>query len=290
MGTLYGPRLAASDGIDLDPRICWRSLAVACGLIVTASFTTPVSAQSLNDLAPPAVVAPPSAPAAAAQQRVAASGPKVYLADRTGTLGTLDLGNGTVKVIGPLRTNASSARIIMTDIAFCPGGALYGITFERVYRINASTARVTLIGSHGVSGLNALVCSSAARLYGSSVNYGRLYRVSTSTGATTLLGATGSFKSAGDLSYHENSLFLTSTDKKLVKLNKSNGAPLANKLHNIVDLFGLVSTGTNKLYGFAGTKAYKLNEDTGAKTQLFDFKNKGLQQIFGAAFNGNFQS
>jgi hypothetical protein len=53
--------------------------------------------------------------------------------------------------------------------------------------------------------------------------------------------------SAGDLSFHENSLFLTSVDKKLMNINKSNGAPISSKLHNITDLFGLVSTGTDKL-------------------------------------------
>lgn len=233
---------------------------------------------------PNATVAPAEVPSAApnAKAAAAASGPKVYLADRIGKLGTLDLGNGAVKVIGSMGTP-------MTDIAFCPNGTLYAITFTKLYRVNASTAKATLVGSHGASGLNALVCNSANQLLAHSDTQTRLYRLNGSNARATLIGSTGSFKSAGDLSYHEGALFLTSKDKKLVKLNKTTGAVLSSKTHGITDLFGLVSTGTNKLYGFAGTKAYKLNEDNGGKTQLFSFAGKGLQQIYGAAYKGNFQ-
>lgn len=227
---------------------------------------------------PPAVVPSGSTTAAAA----AASGPVVYLADRTGKLGTLDLGSRAVKVIGSMGT-------AMTDIAFCKNGTLYAITFTRLYRINASTAKATLIGSHGVSGLNALVCNAANQLFAHSDTIAKLYRLNAGNATATIVGNTGSFKSAGDLSFHEGALFLTSKDKKLVKLNKATGAVLSSKTHGITDLFGLVSTGTDKLYGFAATNAYKLNEDNGAKTLLFSFSGKGLQQIYGAAFNGNFQ-
>ena len=114
--------------------------------------------------------------------------------------------------------------------------------------------------------------------------------ISTFGGLATLAGQGGSFRSAGDLAYHEGNLFLSSTNRQLVKLNKITGAPISSKLHNIANLFGLVSTGTNRLYGFADTQAYLLNEDTGGKTPLFQFAGRGLAQIYGAAFNGNFQS
>jgi hypothetical protein len=117
----------------------------------------------------------------------------------------------------------------------------------------------------------------------------QLYELNAGNAQATVVGNTGSFRSAGDLTYHETGLFLSSKDKKLVKLNKATGAVLSSKTHGITDLFGLVSTGTNKLYGFAATSAYKLNEDTGGKTLLFNFAGKGLQQIYGAACNGNFQ-
>lgn len=221
-------------------------------------------------------------PSPAQPQAAAASGPKVYLADRTGKLGTLDLGNGAVKVIGSMGAQ-------MTDIAFCKNGTLYAISFTRLYRVNPATGAATLVGSHGLSQLNALVCNAANQLLAHRATLNKLYRLNAGNAQATLVGTTGSFRSAGDLSYHEGALFLTSLDKKLVKLNKANGAVLGSKTHNITDLFGLVSTGTNLLYGFAGTTAYRLNEDTGGKTVLFNFANKGLQQTYGAAYNGNFQ-
>ena len=233
---------------------------------VVLSVAAPLYAQSQLDLRSPGIPSTSSASELQVAARQAASGPLVFPAERTGKLETFDLGNGTVKVIGPIRLGSSISNVVMTDIDFCPGGTLYGITFDRLYRISTTTAKATLIGLHRVSGLNALVCNAQGRRLASSVTLGRLYRLSTSTATASLLGCTGSFRSPGDLAYHESGLYLTSVDKKLVKLNKTNGSPLSSKTHNIVDLFGLASTGTNKLYGFAGTKAYKLNEDTEEET------------------------
>ncbi|MFO1073225.1 MAG: hypothetical protein U1E17_11260 [Geminicoccaceae bacterium] len=246
-------------------------------------------AQELGTTAPPPAPAPA---AAAAVDPTLAPGPKAYLADRLGTLGTLDLGNGAVRVIGILRPSPRAARVVMTDIAFCPGGSLYGITFTTLYRINPATAQTTLIGGFGsrTLALNSLVCNATGQLLAYSNTSSRLFRVNRTSGLATLAGQGGSFRSAGDLAYHEGNLFLSSTNRQLVKLNKITGAPISSKLHNIANLFGLVSTGTNRLYGFADTQAYLLNEDTGGKTLLFQFAGRGLAQIYGAAFNGNFQS
>lgn len=257
------------------------------GRVLVASALALLAGMSIasgQQLGPVPEVAVPLAtvPSPAAKAAAAPSGPKALLADRTGKLGTIDLGNGAIKIIG------ATGRPL-TDIAYCKNGTLYGITFSQLFRINPATAKATLVGNHGVSGLNALVCNAANQLLAHSTSINKLYRLNSANARATLVGTTASLRSAGDLTYHENALFLSTTDKKLVKLNKANGAVLSTKSHGITDLFGLVSTGTNKLYGFAGTKAYKLNEDTGGKTQLFSFAGKGLQQIFGATYNGNFQ-
>ena len=235
-----------------------------------------------QQLGPVPQTAAPAAAPAAAEAAAAASGPKALLSDRSGKLGTIDLGNGAIRIIG-------STGKALTDIAYCRNGTLYGISFSQLFRINPSTAQATLIGSHHVSGLNALVCNAANQLLAHSTSVSRLYPLNAANAAATLLGTTGSLRSAGDLTYHENALFLSTSDRKLARLNKANGAVLGTKSHGITDLFGLVSTGTNKLYGFAGTSAYRLNEDTGGRTLLFNFSGKGLQQIYGAAYNGNFQ-
>ena len=213
-----------------------------------------------------------------------AAGPKVHLADINGKLGTLDLGNGAVHVIGNMGK-------FMTDIAFCPGGTLYGIyNFNKLYRINPANATKTLIGSTGAT-LNALVCSSAGVLLAMGPNVTNLYRVNRNTGQATIVGPTG-FKSGGDLAFHEGKLYLTSTVNKLVRLNPANGAVISIFAYNIADMWGLISTGTNKLYGFAFNKAYKFTENAqgpnGATTVVFNFANKGLAKTAGASFNGSF--
>jgi hypothetical protein len=226
-----------------------------------------------------------------APARRADSGPTIYLADQAGFLGTIDIGTGTIRRVGRLQARPGLPRIVMTDIAFCPDRKLCGISFMDLYEIDAKNARTTLIGSHRIPGLNALVCNKAGQLFSSSFKVGGFYRVSRIDAQTKLLGPTDDFKSAGDLAYHGNSLFWTTLDKKIVRINKKTGKSLSSKTHGIADLFGLVSTGRNGLYGFAGTKAYRLNGKTGKYKELFDFTKGGLlRRINGAAYNGNFRS
>jgi hypothetical protein len=257
-----------------------RLSRLTCGLLLALSVGRGAAAQMPGDAGPP-VAAPPAVPSAPAPAGTVA-GPKVFVTDNYARLGTVDLGTRAVRIIGDMPS-------FLTDIAFCPGGVLYGIDFTQLFRINPTNAQRTLVGNLGVNDMNALVCNAAGTLLGEGFGHTTLYRISRTSGRATAVGSTAPFKSAGDLAYHEGSLFLSSTDKKLVKLNKTTGAPLSSKLHNITDLFGLVSTGTNKLYGFAGTKVYLMNEDTGGSKALFDFAGKGMGLTQGAAFNGNFQ-
>lgn len=201
-----------------------------------------------------------------------AAGPKVYLADANGKLGTLDLGNGAVKIIG-------STGVFMTDVAFCPGNVLYGIFgYRKLYRINPNTAQKTLVGDTGVQ-LNALVCSSSGTLLSMGPSGTNLYRVDKNTGKATSIGNTG-YKSAGDLAFYNGSLLLTSMDNKLVWLNPANGAPQKVYNHGIRDLWGLVTIGSN-VYGFALNKAYWF---TNNGILYFDFSGKGFAKITGATY------
>jgi hypothetical protein len=262
----------------------FRYLAAALAGVALAALSA--KAQQVNDLGVDASV--PDATLAPASRLAAAAGPKIYLADRTGKLGTLELGTKAVKVVGNMG-------VVMTDIAFCPGGTLYAITFSRLYRVNATNATKAAVGNgFGSLELNALTCNASGQLFAHSNTQAKLYKLNRSTGKATVVGSTGSYRSDGDLALHEGGLFLTSTNNRLVKLNKASGAVVSAKTYSLNDMFGLVSTGTDKLYGFAGTNAYRLLENatgpTGGKTLLFGFSGKGLQQIYGAAYNGNFQN
>lgn len=75
--------------------------------------------------------------------RTASAGPIMFVHDSGGNLGTVDVANGAVSVIGNMG-------VLLTDIGFDPSGALYGVSFTDFYSINRLTAATTLIGSLGV--------------------------------------------------------------------------------------------------------------------------------------------
>src|SRR5436190_2757551 len=83
--------------------------------------------------------------------------PILWVDDSDGTLGTVDVATGLATVIGQMP-------VVMTDIAFDPSGNLWGITFTELYRINQTTAGVTLVGSLGTSA-NSLVFGADGTLY-----------------------------------------------------------------------------------------------------------------------------
>jgi hypothetical protein len=276
---------------------CRQGLIGAIGLLALVSCGAGALAQQPLGLPIPSATVPPRiVPPQVIGPRVPEPPATIFLADQRGFLGTIAISTGALRRIGELSAGPGKPRLLMTDIAFCPGGALYGITDTQFHRINPATARTTLIGSHGVRGLNALVCNARGELLAHSFLGTRLHFLDKATGRSIRSVATGSFKSAGDLAYHkfkrdiEVGLFLTSLDEKLVKLNKVTGVPISRKLHGIANMFGLVSTGIGRLYGFADTVAYKLDQN-GPSTMLWDFTRSGvLQGINGAAYNGNFQS
>ena len=108
----------------------------------------------------------------------------------------------------------------------------------------------------------------------------------------TPVGSTGAIWSAGDLAFHEGGLILTNTAKGPTKLNATNGAVRGTKLHDVTNMFGLVSTATARLHGIAGTKVYLFAENaggpTGAVSVARDFTGRGLGPTNGATVNGNF--
>lgn len=185
----------------------------------------------------------------------------------------------------------------LTDIAFTPNGNFYGINFTTFYSIvlrngvYRTTARGAGLGQ-GNSGMNALVCPTNTSCLGFSYRSQLLYRIDVATGRATnitpIRRPTG-FTSAGDLIFHEGRLYLSSQNRNLVPLSAATGLvlnPPGAKAHGIADLWGLVSTGTNKLYGFARTTLYEIDEDTGRleSTTPLPPQPRGPAQIRGAAF------
>lgn len=201
--------------------------------------------------------------------------PIVWITDSAGNIGTLDVTNGSVTAKG-------NAGTILTDIAFDPSGALFGINFDSLYRVNTSTGAATLVGSLGaVSGnLNALVFATDGTLYGAS---NQLYKINPTTGVAADIGPLG-FTAAGDLAFLNGLLYLTTTTNSLVTINPATGAGTPVGPLGVSDMFGLAAPGNGGLYGVASTNVYSVNAATGGATLLLSYDGRGLSAANGAAF------
>src|SRR5688572_3032283 len=88
----------------------------------------------------------------------ASADPIMFVHDSANNLATVDVATGNVSLIGNMGVQ-------MTDIAFSPTGALFGLSFTTLYSINPSTAAISPIGFHSVPGGNALVFATDGTLY-----------------------------------------------------------------------------------------------------------------------------
>jgi len=209
--------------------------------------------------------------------------PVLWVGDRVGQLGTVDVATGTANVIGRMSR-------AMTDIAFDSSGNLWGISFGSLYKINKTTATDTFVGNFGGQAqLNSLVFSSDGTLYAAGGS--RLYSLNTATGSASSIGFDSQFNSSGDLAFVGGELFLSSTSRydydSLMKLDTSNAA--ATRIGalgelGVYDVFGLASPDGTNLYGLAGKSIYSVNTSTGLGTFIRNYSGDGLLEAFGSAF------
>jgi hypothetical protein len=257
-------------------------------------IATGASAQSHKDLAN-AVEAPKADSMADFVDPYATAGPTIYITDAAGHLATVTMGTYTVHVIG-------SEGVILTDIGFNPKDSqLYGVSFSAFYRVNKTTGKATLIGPLGINDANALVFDGQGVAYTAGVDTSELYTINMTTGRVTGVGSMKPFKSAGDLTFYNGGLVVSgyyqssltdTTPDTLVLVNPSNAKVLAYSELDIANLFGIVCTGKDLLFGFAGTNLYQLfpgQTSVGKRSVLLkNLSGKGLAQIYGAAYDGYF--
>jgi hypothetical protein len=225
----------------------------------------------------------------------ATAGPTIHVTDASGQLATITLGTYSVHRIG-------HEGVVLTDIGFNPkDGQLYGVSFSAFYRVDRRTGKATYIGPLGISDANALVFDGHGKAYTAGVNHSELYTINLSTGRVSPMRATSPFRSAGDLTFHNGGLVLSgyyqsslgsNTPDTLVLLNPKTGEPMAYSELKLANLFGIVCTGKNLLFGFAGTSVYELfpSESNIDKRAVFlkDLSGRGLAKIYGAAYDGYF--
>lgn len=203
--------------------------------------------------------------------------PILHTHDAVGRLGTVDVATGSATVIGTMTA-------VMTDIAFAPDGRLFGLDFFNLYTINPLTAAVSLIGSHGVPGANALVFRTDGTLFAAGGSSTNLYTLDPASGAATSLGSIG-FASAGDLAFNGGSFFLSSISNQLVRITLGPTlSAVTVGAFGFSNVFGLATADDGILYGLSGTQVLRVDPATGAGTLASSFAGQGLTTAYGSSF------
>jgi hypothetical protein len=203
--------------------------------------------------------------------------PILWIADAGGNLGTVDVANGNVNVIG--------FSGVMSDIAFDPSGQLWGINLGGgLFRINSTTAAPTFVGATGQT-LNSLVFGADGTLYAAS---NRLFTINTATGAATPIGGQGSgYSSSGDLAFVGGNLFLSSTGAagdRLFRLDPTTGVGTLIGNIGFSAVFGLATDNNIDLYGAADQNILDIDPLTGDGDILVSYAGQGLNIANGTAF------
>jgi len=172
---------------------------------------------------------------------------RIYYSTSGRRLAEIDARTLAEKVIG-------TTPHVMTDLAVAPSGALFGVTFTNLYRINRKTAETTFVAALPSGSVNAFTIDQSGRGYVADTG-GRLYRLDLRSGDSDFLGqARGS---AGDLVFHNGQLWLSTTRNSLVRLDPRNGAVLDEFFHGVTNLYGLASTAEG-LFAMAGRTVYEV--------------------------------
>ncbi|WP_051339959.1 hypothetical protein [Planktothrix agardhii] len=193
-------------------------------------------------------------------------------------IGTLNEQSGTVDPLGKF-AGIASVPLGLNDIALSNDGKIFGITSNKLYKINPDSGSALEIGSLNASGINmnALAFSPSNILY--ALGGSNLYTVDTSTGAATKIATLGSgFSSSGDLVFDAtNNLFLATSNGSINdSLFSVSLTGQATKIGDIGfnDIFGLSFEGST-LVGFTGdNKRITIDPATGEGT--FDSNITGL--------------
>lgn len=115
--------------------------------------------------------------------------------------------------------------LFLTDMAECPNGRLYGITFTDLYQINLNTSEASFIRSNGQSA-NSLACNNNNQLAVGAVSSGIISILNSETQAVIQTISLVNRSLSGDLAYKDDTLYSIanngSTDA-LVRINVSTG-------------------------------------------------------------------
>jgi Homeodomain-like domain len=207
----------------------------------------------------------------------------VFLTDVRGNLARLNVQTGAFQIIG-------NSGIAFTDIAFAPSGALYGVTADALYTVDSVTARATLLNNTSILVWNSLdIDVNGVGYTASALPF--LYQVDLTTGIfTQISSASSQLLVTVILHFTRGDLLLANRFGQIVDVDPSSGAVQGAVTHGVRELYGLVSLGEDRLYGFSQNNRYQIDNETGQATFLYSYGLSSFGPVFGAAYYGNFQT
>lgn len=203
---------------------------------------------------------------------------------------TIDLSpTGHDRRLGRLTHNGLS--LVITDLATCPDGTYYAISFDALYTLNPITQRTTLVGAFGVSSsMNSLACDPAGTLYAGAArdtNPDFLFTLDKETGRATPVGPTGHNGFVGDIAFDATGrLFATIFDadsdrESLALIDLDSGAATVLHTLSMGGIFGL-SFENGTLYGVTTSSFY-----SSGQLISIDVKTGDVSHVRNLSFNAS---
>jgi Ca2+-binding RTX toxin-like protein len=197
----------------------------------------------------------------------------IFVNDRLGNLSSFNTETGEYNWIG--NTGAT-----LTDIAMSSSGELFGISFNTLFKIDATDARMVKVGSLGRGDMNALTFTNDGQLLAAGFAGKGIYSVNMDTGQMSLMGAFGA-RSAGDLSMHDGQILVSTNYGDLRAMDFSEGR-LSDQYEVVAKVdrltYGLASQ-EGQLYSAIGTELFHLQDD--GPTLMVDLADNGMSTLYG---------
>lgn len=243
-----------------------RHLVLALIVALIASVATVTTACS--ERSPSSPTAPSPSPSSAPVL--------TYVHDCLGVIARVNVETGATTLIG-------NTGIPLTDVAVNAQGALYGLTFDDLYTIDATTAVARRLGAHQIPAANALAFAPDGTLYAAGGFSNQLYRLDNSTGRAVAIVDMGT-SSGGDLAFSGSTLYLASLANDLVRVSLS--TPSATAVvgrFSLEGVLGLAGTPTGELYAVAGNQVARINPATAATLRVTTFNGAAISAACGQA-------
>ncbi len=180
-----------------------------------------------------------------------------------------------VSLVGRFTFSDSDQDHQMTDIAVNAAGEIWGITFNAVYRIDAATARCSLVSPlegqyNGLTFVPVGVLNPSVEVLLAVAGSGDYYVVNTGNGRVQRLGSYGAYASSGDLvsiaSAETWAIVKVLGDDNLARVDLRSGRTTLVGPTGVDDVWGL-GYWRSRLYGFTqGGQFVTLDPATGRAT------------------------